>query len=311
MDVLESGLTDREKEVFSYIDENPGTTKEEVVDAMFKKQICSRVTTYRILSNLTEYKMIEVRKNRRNSQVHYLHARPDSIFLSVLDEFDQFEKNFIPLIQKIQDEFVETYKALHDYLSKPDDYVNHNLFPTEESADEDDFAEAFHEIELKFVWAMRVFYRVTQTFFIRLLSVWPIQISNEDYLKRLTTTIYGRIYGLQAEISKIRKEGLPLEALSSGVANFGHAVLAYAISDVLYLGAEGFDMKSKFHDPAKNHRYEQYFDEVAELEFRLIEETLPGSVKQRDVNGEILWEKIDKITHDFIGAQKRAHESMK
>jgi hypothetical protein len=93
-------FTERQRSVFEYIKNNPGGTKQCLVNKF--SGVYARNTTLKIIAQLENAKVIIVRQDKNNSQNHLLFVNNENILVSLIAELDAIKKSFILLIDKIK-----------------------------------------------------------------------------------------------------------------------------------------------------------------------------------------------------------------
>jgi hypothetical protein len=93
-------LTEREKKILTYVKNNPGTLKENVIKYMEKEGICSRMTTVNAIDDLVEERMLIVRRDDSNQHIQHLYFNHEHIMNALLDDFDFFKQVYFRLIDE-------------------------------------------------------------------------------------------------------------------------------------------------------------------------------------------------------------------
>lgn len=104
--VLQSDLTDREKNVLEYVRRNPGTRKQGIVERLNHKGLgYSRVPLFKTISHLEEYGLIVVRPDQNNSQIHHLYVNNESNLFLLIQDFESFKNAFFVLLDKAKEKY--------------------------------------------------------------------------------------------------------------------------------------------------------------------------------------------------------------
>ncbi len=90
-------LTERQKQIYNFISNNPGRCKQSIVNS----SSVSRKPTFKIISELERYKMIIVRQDETNTQIHRVYINENSILSSVINQLDQFSREFSKLLDQL------------------------------------------------------------------------------------------------------------------------------------------------------------------------------------------------------------------
>ena len=85
-------LGEKEKVIIKFVKNNPGTSKQNVVDSVNY----ARVTVFRNIKNLVNYGIIT---QELDNQKHRLYFNDENVFTSVLDDIKSFKKSYINLIK--------------------------------------------------------------------------------------------------------------------------------------------------------------------------------------------------------------------
>ncbi|MFZ0510928.1 MAG: hypothetical protein WAM14_04910 [Candidatus Nitrosopolaris sp.] len=95
----EYDFTEKEKRIREYIKNNPGTSKQGVVEDNFKG-IYSRGPILTTINQLEKEGLILVREDEHNSQVHHLFINNENLLVSLIEELDSFKQRFFNLTDK-------------------------------------------------------------------------------------------------------------------------------------------------------------------------------------------------------------------
>jgi hypothetical protein len=109
----EYDFTGKEKSTYEYIKNNPGTTKQGVVNNF--EGIYSRIPILNTIKQLEKAEIVEVRKDEHNSQVHHLFINNENILVSLIRELDSFKQPFFNLVDKAM--MIGEKKGVHVWLT--------------------------------------------------------------------------------------------------------------------------------------------------------------------------------------------------
>jgi hypothetical protein len=160
-------LSEKEKAILDYITNNPGTTKQGVVEGLDGKY--SRVTVFNTIKELDDYDMIIVRKDKPNSQIHKLFINDKDLFASLIQDLDAFEKAYFPLLKKAETKF----KTSKEKETKKQPLLIH-IFSLYEG--------------------------LIQIYMVHALTIWPKKTADKEILTRLYTTLFSRSAKMQLKL---------------------------------------------------------------------------------------------------------------
>jgi Fe2+ or Zn2+ uptake regulation protein len=200
--------------VLQYIKDNSGVTKEALINGLKGKY--SRVTIFNALKNLQKQKIINVEKDNFNSQIHHLFVNNDNLIANQLNKVDDFEKIFIPLLERIKEEVSKFYPIMTNQLES-----YHDLQQAEAMQDFSRIVKGseFKKIiepytlrSLMFVECIRIFRQLLQAYIIHSTCIWPFEIKDRKKLDQLTSILFNRLVNIQLKMSKIISETSLFEA---------------------------------------------------------------------------------------------------
>ncbi len=177
-DLEQSELTQRQKQMLDYVSNNPGKIKQQLVRYLERSGISSRKTVYKDLSILIKDQMIVVRKDKPNSQTHYLYINKDNLFLSTTTDLDEFKKVFFVLLDKAKGK----YKELQLKRSRVD-YI---------PAIEYTLSSSLYDIYKYFI----------NVYILHSLFKWPETTKDKEILNKLNTTFLICLQEIQSKISE-------------------------------------------------------------------------------------------------------------
>lgn len=108
-------LSIREKRVYEFIENHPGTNKQKIIKKLTDEGVGSRMTIIKAINNLEEYAAIKrAPKEKPNTQVYELYINQDSTFWSVYRELNSFKNVFFDLVKNIIDRSSQEKKRSED-----------------------------------------------------------------------------------------------------------------------------------------------------------------------------------------------------
>ena len=180
---IDDNLSEPELKVMSYILNHPDATKQDVVDH-FKGEM-ARVSVFYTVDSLVRYGIVEDNLDPQNRQAHRLSINKASIFLSVLQELDQFEKSLLAFTRKLEQKGEEIY-ASNPRRLKPE----------------------YYDVMMQ---SHIVFYNMLQSYMIRYVEVWPKKFHDrKDVLNKLFAIILSRVTKVREHLPEIPVEHIDL-----------------------------------------------------------------------------------------------------
>jgi hypothetical protein len=113
-------LTKKDRILLDYIKNNPGITKQQLVKGL--DGTYSRGPIFNSLKNLEEWDMIDVRKDKPNSQIHHLFVKEDNPILLAEENLNEFNKAFFRLLYHSEEEEL-LFKTLDIYRQFVNAYI--------------------------------------------------------------------------------------------------------------------------------------------------------------------------------------------
>lgn len=170
--------TQRESVILKYVQEHPGSTNEQVIKGL--DGTFSRVTVFNTLKTLKEYQMILVKKDKPNSQIHYLFINNENKTARQIQQLDDFERVFIPLLDRIKEENVKSYNSIIQDDKQP--FTNHHTL---------------------FVKCLRIFHEVSEAYILRAIYEWPFEITDKNILSRMLHICFDKLRLIQVKMINI------------------------------------------------------------------------------------------------------------
>ena len=116
----EYSFTRNEKLIYEYVEKHPGIIKKGVIDAFGSgiefeghKVTLSPVTVLKTIEKLENEKIIDVREDENNSQIHHLFINNGNVLVSLIRDLEYFKKSYFNLINEIK----AIIKSLNDKTS--------------------------------------------------------------------------------------------------------------------------------------------------------------------------------------------------
>jgi hypothetical protein len=103
-------LSDRQKKILKYIENNPGTIKERVLE---KPKFGSRMTIDKSIDGLIGDGMIIVRRDDSNQHIQHLYFNNEHIVLSLFNDFEFFKQVYFRLIDETRKELKKLEKKVN------------------------------------------------------------------------------------------------------------------------------------------------------------------------------------------------------
>jgi hypothetical protein len=216
---MPTAAPNKELTVLRYVMDHPGTTNEGAIAGL--KETFSRVTVFNTLTKLKEYDMIDVKKDRPNSQTQYLSINDQNIIVKHIRELDEFERTLVRLLRTtllyIEEKYFPGTGMLNALriddnpatMNQIDEMFHISLGPTtsgtyinEQSLDDILFL-LFKPIDL--------FFSVVDTYLVMSTIMWPAIIDEKDKdrdidrdretLTKLSTLVFSRFTDIQLHLS--------------------------------------------------------------------------------------------------------------
>lgn len=224
---MPAAASNKELTILRYVMEHPDTTNEGVIAGL--KDEFSRVTVFNTLTKLKEYDMINIRKNRPNSQTQYLSINDKNVIVKYMRELDEFEKALLRLIRttllKIEERYFPGTKALNILridddpatLDQIDEVFHINLGPTTSGTYIDE--RALNDIWFILFKPIDFFFSVVDSYLVMSTIMWPRIMGKNDSdkdpekdketLVKLSTLVFSRFTDIQLHLSNfLRIAGL-------------------------------------------------------------------------------------------------------
>jgi hypothetical protein len=193
------GLSEREKAVLECVDNNPGTSKQDVINKLTLESKGSRVTVHNAIRDLEGYGMIYARKDKPNSQIYRLYVNEDSIFLSVYRELENFKNAFFVLIEKTKMRLVK--KNVPWIFNKSND------------------SDAFYDLLL-------IYHHVLGIYLSYSVLKWPAEVIDQAILTKIYAIIIYQMVQIQTKMSESFR-------IQGKMPSFNHATYGQVLSPIL------------------------------------------------------------------------------
>lgn len=231
-DVLSSdALNVREKTIIDFVSENPGATKQKVVDSLDGKY--SRVIIFDTIKDLERYDIIIVQKNKPNTRIHNLYINERNQILIESKRLLQFQAAMMDLLEKIKKEDVKltsqvaddvkklqisekTLRVLerlrisyqHKQISKKE-LENQSIKQVNDILKDLTSSEALYKQTMysdMFFRLLRIFWKVLQVYNFEALFIWPTQVSNKLYSNKLIHNVFNQLIDIQLKMAQMINE---------------------------------------------------------------------------------------------------------
>lgn len=164
-------LTEQERRILNYIQANPGSNKQALVDGL--KDIHSRNPIFKSIRNLVNCGMIIQRKDKTNRQTYNLFINSDSLVVTLVKDLDNYKRSFSKLLS---------------YVTDIPDSVPLDLKKSLQMF----FAAMLLRIHTCFV----------TSYFLTALFRWPVLTADEETLNKLYAIFFSNIQQLQLTFVK-------------------------------------------------------------------------------------------------------------
>ena len=231
-DALSSdALNVREKTIIDFVSENPGATKQKVVDSLDGKY--SRVIIFDTIKDLERYDIIIVQKNKPNTRIHNLYINERNQILIESKRLSQFQAAMMDLLEKIKKEDVKltsqvaddvkklqisekTLRVLerlrisyqHKQISKKE-LENQSIKQVNDILKDLTSSEALYKQTMysdMFFRLLRIFWKVLQVYCFEALFIWPTQVSNKLYSNKLIHSVFNQLIDIQLKMAQMISE---------------------------------------------------------------------------------------------------------
>jgi hypothetical protein len=168
-------LDEKEKVVFKFITDNPGKSKQDIVNALIKT--ISRGTVFRVITNLVRYQMVIERPDDRNRQKLRLYINRGSLILQVVKDIKNFKRSYLNLIKRANEE----YKS-----RKKQDLTGDELVKSKRQ--DIDISEIYS-------WGIdevltKILKKLIMSYSLNAIFVWPEKIKDLESLNRLYLMVF-------------------------------------------------------------------------------------------------------------------------
>lgn len=186
----------REKLVRNFIGNNKGCNKEAVIRGL--KKDLSKKTARKIMELLEERREIEDRKEK-DSRECKLFLKSDNPLVSVILELEEFERYFFTLFIKARGKAGDSIK-----MKAFDIVAKHHHWKLEKSSgvlpppDQDQLLSE----------PLSIFYHMVNSYLIRSIMVWPIQIHDKIILSKLYEMVFMNIAGMLKKIVEVDEDDI-------------------------------------------------------------------------------------------------------
>lgn len=168
-------LDEKEGKVFEYIRNNPGVSKDDVVNAM-KGKVRSRGTVFDILDNLEKYGLINVRRDKTKAKKLQLFENKESLIIQVENDMKNFKKSYLSLIKRANLVALE-YQRIQ------------NLRSDKLRADRPRVAHKTHSVFVNTHFT-RILEQLIKGYSLKAIFEWPDKIKDPESLNRLYLMVF-------------------------------------------------------------------------------------------------------------------------
>lgn len=230
-----SFLTEKEKRIFDFVKNNDGTSKQAVVDHFKNNKMYSRVPVFRGIETLVKYRMLMVKVDNKNSQVHHLYINNQNLIASVQED--------IALIQQSLCNLMSKSTQIYDELEKR---VKRNTNNSES-------IRRMGNIDLKTTsFIVRYFWHLISTYAWYAIFEWPQQIKDTEVLNRLYLTVFQKMQEVLNDIEKYVPFGVTEKAEKT------ESKLPKYIQ--IYLRFQADELKGHFHENGLDVEFDMLMD---------------------------------------------------
>jgi hypothetical protein len=165
-----ANLTMNEKVIIEFIAKNPGVTKQAIVNAFYGRM--SRATIFGNIGRLSDLDVLQIKKERPNSQIHQVFYNKENLLTSAIDALDRFENPFLIILYKIES---VNFEKLSSNEKEGFDILTFHLF----------------SLYMKFV----------EIYMSKALIIWPQKTLNRNLVNRLHLILFSRLTKIQLTLS--------------------------------------------------------------------------------------------------------------
>lgn len=159
-------LTEQERRILDYIQANPGSNKQAVVDGL--KDIHSRNPIFKAIGNLVNCGMVIQRKDKTNRQTYNLFINSDSLVVTLVKDLDNYKRSFSKLLSHVTG------------------------IPDSVPLDLKKSLQVFFAFML-----LRIHTCFVMSYFLTALFRWPVLTTDEETLSKLYAIFFSNIQQLQ------------------------------------------------------------------------------------------------------------------
>lgn len=240
------GLNAREKTVINFVSNNPGVTKQQVVNAL--DGVYSRVIIFDTIKDLERYGMIVVQKNKPNTRIHNLYINKSSPILIEINRLSQFEISMMNMLQEIKkkdirlrstaaddfrklkiDKRIKKVSEIHGITFHKKEEIK-NAFGSQSLKQINDILNDLkHSSAFKnevihidmFFRLLRIFWHVLQAYSFKALFIWPFQINNKSYSNKLIQSVLDKLIEIQIKMVQILNDVSSAQSKNAELMGYG------------------------------------------------------------------------------------------
>ena len=165
-----ANLTMNEKSIVDYLSKNPGVTKQAIVNAFYGRM--SRATIFNNIERLSDLDVLQIKKERPNSQIHQVFVNEDNLLMSAIHALDRFETPFLTILYKIES-------------------INLERLSSDEKEGFDILTFHLFSLYMEFV----------EIYMSKALITWPQKTLNRNLVNRLHLILFSRLAKIQLALS--------------------------------------------------------------------------------------------------------------
>ena len=201
--------SERESVILKYVQKHPGSTNEQVIKGL--DGTFSRVTVFNTLKLLKERQMILIKKDKPNSQIHYLFVNDENLVVKHMRELDNFANVFIQFLIKIKEVNVKAVASIDQELESKwklkKQVTSEERMEVEKNPGFFELIKNVDKYPMMFSEPIRIFREIEQAYTLRALFKWPHEIKDRNVLDRLLN-----LYSEKLRLIKLKMISIILES---------------------------------------------------------------------------------------------------
>jgi hypothetical protein len=165
-------LDEHETKVFEYIRNNPGTSNQDVVNAL--KGTRSRGPVYNIIAKLEDYGLVIERPDNANVQRHQLFENKESLIIRVENDIKNFRKSYLKLIKGANLEYQKLDLRGH-VLGSGQTHISDEVYSM--------IIDRYYDLT-------RIFEELVKGYSMKAIFEWPEKVKDSESLNRLYLMVF-------------------------------------------------------------------------------------------------------------------------